>query len=64
MKELIKYDIGDKVRIRKPPIFGTSECTCVISMITVTKKDIKYRGKDCNKYDVQHNFPQEWIVED
>ena len=63
MKENIKYDIGDTVKIRRPSIHNSKIATCVISMITVTKKGIKYRGKDCDEFDSQHDFPQDWIIE-
>jgi len=63
MKEQIKYDVGQKVRFREPAIYGLKEHNCVISMITISKNGIKYRGKDCDIFDTQYNFPQEWIME-
>lgn len=58
MKENIKYDIGDSVTILN---HKNEKITGIISMITVNRKGIRYRGKF--GFDCQYNFWQDEIID-
>lgn len=65
MKEMVIKDIGDVVVI--PDTYDTTqEMTGIISMITITKKGIKYRatfnGNSINKGKHQSDFWQDEII--
>lgn len=59
MKEKVLKDIGDEVVITD--IYDNSkEVIGIVSMITITRKGIKYRAKF--GYDYQRDFWQEEII--
>lgn len=64
MKEQILKDIGDTVCVKD--VYDNTKCMSgTISMITVTKKGIKYRGLFDNSIvpRQQHDFWQDEIIE-